>query len=73
MPRALARTSLIRSPVPSSMPFMRETATASSARAPLRGSRTLRASWEGTATTTMLAPVTAWARSVVAFRPCGRR
>ena len=27
----------------------------------------------GTPTTTTLAPVTAWARSVVAFRPCGRR
>ena len=73
MSRTSARTSLIRSPVPSSMPFMRETTTASSASVLRTGSRTPLASWEGTATTTTPAPLTAPVRSVVASSPDGRR
>ena len=71
--RASPRTWLMRSPVPSSTPFIRETARAVSPSSPRSGDRTSRALWEGTATTTRPAPSTARVRSLVADTPSGRR
>ena len=63
----------MRSPVPTSTPFISETVTAPSSSPPCSGDSTSRALWEGTAATTSPAPRTARTRSLVADTPSGRR
>ncbi len=64
-------TSLIRSDVPSSTPFMRLTSTASSGSTATHRPRFSRSDCDGTASTTVSAPDAASAASCVAVTPGG--
>ena len=66
-------TWLIRLVLPSSIPFISDSSTASSGSSGAHSVRLLRSDWEGTARTTMSAPCSASAGSVVARSPSGSR
>ena len=70
MPPASATTSLIRSPVPSSMPLARLTTTASAGID--QASKLDRRVWDGTASTTKDAPAIASCGSVTARSAGGK-
>jgi hypothetical protein len=66
-------TSLIRFVVPSSTPFISESSVASAGSSAVQRPRLSRSDWDGTASTTMSAPVSASSASAVARTASGSR